>query len=675
MQKRVDWRALAGWATFLWLAALIVGYYVIHKPLSPGLALNLARLVWELGVALAILSVAGGIGRRSLSKISLQPLAALALQAGFGFGMLSLGVLAAGYAGLFRPLFTGPGLLVLGILFWRDCLSWWKSWRALKTLWQSSDWFGRATGWLTLLILGFTLLTALAPPIKFDALVYHLALPRQYLLVGRMVYIPQNMFWGMPQTAEMLYTWAMSLGGEPAAVVLGWLAGLVTLLGLMGLIADRLGIGPACAGVAALICGLTLSSGLAWGYNDWWVILFGLGFLISLAKWAEDHSPGLLALSGLFAGLALSTKYTAGLILMCGSVVILWNWKSAGVRGTVKALFQFGLPALLVFIPWLLKNWLATGNPFYPILFPAGAMSGLRLALYQGGEAWGNWLDFVILPVRATLMGLEGGPGYSASIGPLLVGLSLAVVLIWWATDGQPWGPDEQPRSLIRVSALAAITGFLVWMVAGRFTSYLLQSRLYLSFFPVLAVLAGAGYAGLARLNLSGVRLGRVTGFLILLVLGLNVLETGLQTTSQGAAKAILGLSTPDQYLADNLGWYAPAMQALDKLPAGARVLMLWEARSLYCLPVCEPDEIIDRWERERHERGGSNPATPEEIIQSWKEAGYTHLLFYRLGADFIRSQSSNIQADDWTALEATLRQLSLVQDFGDTYQLYRIAP
>ncbi len=23
---------------------------------------------------------------------------------------------------------------------------------------------------------------------------------------------------------------------------------------------------------------------------------------------------------------------------------------------------------------------------------------------------------------------------------------------------------------------------------------------------------------------------------------------------------------------------------------------MLWEPRSLYCLPVCSPDEILDRW-------------------------------------------------------------------------------
>ena len=659
---------LAGWVAFLWFAALTAGYYVIHKPITPELALNLVQLIWKLGIGLAILSVAGGIGRRLLSQLTLNPLAGLALQAGLGFGLLSLVMLAVGYAGLFRPLYSGLGLLALGVYFWRDSLSWWKNWRALSLLWQSSDWFGRAAGGLVMLILGCTLLTALAPPLKFDALCYHLALPRHYLLAGRMVYVPQIMYWGMPQTAEMMYTWAMSLGGVSAAVVLGWLVGLVTLVGLLGLLVDRLGAGSAWAGLAALMSGFTLATGLAWGYNDWWVLLFGLGFFICLLLWLDNYTAGFLALAGLLAGMAMSTKYTAGVLMVCGGMVILSSWKSLGGRRLLKALFQFGLAALLPLIPWLLKNWLATGNPFYPLLFPAGAMTSLRLALYQGGEAWGNWLEVVLLPVRATLLGIEGGPGYSASIGPLLAGLGLASVL-----SGQ--AVDERQRLLLRVSAWVAITGILIWIAAGRFSSYLLQTRLYLSIFPALVVLAGAGYAGISRINLGGVRLGRVGGILILLVLGFTTFETGVQTIKQGASKTILGLSTTDQYLADNLGWFEPAMQALNKLPAGSRILMLWESRSLYCLPACEPDEIIDRWLRERYEGRGSTPATSAEILQAWKEAGYTHLLFHRQGADFIRSESQSYQPEDWLVLEALLRQLPLVQDFGNTYLLFRLAP
>lgn len=669
MQKRVNWSTLAGWVALFLFASVVVGYYVIHKPLTPALAFSLAGLVWQFGVALVILSIAGGIGRRLLWKISIHPLAALALQAGLGLGMLSLTMLAAGYAGLFKPLFTGLGLLVLALLFRRDIFSWWSNWRVLRTVWKSSDWFGRAAGCLIMLILGFTLLTALAPPLKFDALVYHLVLPRHYLLAGRMVYIPQIMYWGMPQTAEMLYTWAMSLGSEPAAVVLGWLVGLIALLGLLGLLADHLEIGTIWAGPAALISGFTLASGLAWGYNDWWVLLFGLGFLICMSLWSDSHQAGFLALAGLFAGMSMSTKYTAGILLICGGIVILWNWKSIkGVLGPLKALFLFGLSAMLVLLPWLLKNWSATGNPFYPILFPAGAMSSLRLAMYQGGEVWGNWLDVVLLPLRATLIGIEGGPGYSASIGPLLAGLGLAAGLGWHQLD-------ERQRSLIRLSAVVAISGILVWVAASRFSALLLQSRLYQALFPAFAVLSGAGYTGFSRLNLSGVRLGRVAGLLILLVLGLTTLETGLQTIRQGAARTILGLSTSDQYLADNLGWFEPAMQAINQLPEGSRVLMLWEPRSLYCLPNCVPDEIIDRWWRDRYEGHGTNPATPEEILQSWKTAGYTHMLLYRLGADFVRSGSGGSQPDDWLALETLLSRLTLIQNFGNIYMFYSFTP
>ncbi len=597
---RADWRALAGWAILLWLICLTIGYYIYHKPIMPELALSLARLVWQVGISLAILSVAGGIGRRLLRKLSVHPLADMALQAGLGFGMLSLAMLAAGYLGLYKPLFTGLGLLGLGLILWRDTLDWWREWEALKSLWKSGGWFGWATGGFVLLILGFTLITALAPPLKFDALVYHLALPRLYLLNGRLAYQPQIMFWGMPQMAEMIYTWAMSLGGEPAAAVTGWLVGVVTLAGLLGFIASRLEMSAGWASVAALMAGLSLSTGLAWGYADWWVLLFSLGFLICLSEWIESHNGGLLLLAGLLAGMALSTKYTAGLLLIFGGVVILWNWKPlGGFKGVFLALTRVGLPAVLVFFPWLLKNWLATGNPFYPLIFPAGAMSSLRLALYQGGGTWGNWTDFVFLPLRATIMGVEGGAGYNTSIGPLLVGLGLASVLSWQEAD-------RRQRMFIGLCALITITGILIWMVTGRFSSYLLMSRLNMPLFPALAVLAGAGFCAFTRFNMFGVRFSRVVGCLVLLVLGLNTFETGMQTVRQGVLRTALGVSTPDWYLGENLGWFGPAMQAVDQLPEGARVLMLWEARSFYCLPKCEPDEIIDRWQRERHEGRGS---------------------------------------------------------------------
>jgi hypothetical protein len=445
--------------------------------------------------------------------------------------------------------------------------------------------------------------------------------------------------------------------------------GVVTLAGLLGFIVRRLEVSAAWAGVAALMAGFSLSTGLAWGYADWWVLLFSLGFMICLSEWVESQNSGLLLLAGLMAGMALSTKYTAGVLLIFGGVVILWRWKPlGGGKQVFLALVRFGLPAVLVFIPWLLKNWMGTGNPFYPIIFPAGAMSSWRLALYQGGGTWGNWTDFVFLPLRATIMGVEGGAGYNTSIGPLLVGLGLASVLSWQEAD-------SRQRKFIGLCALITITGILIWMVTGRFSSYLLMSRLNMPLFPALAVLAGAGFYALARFDMFGVRFRRVVGFLVLLVLGLNTFETGMQTVRQGALRTALGVSSPDWYLGENLGWFGPAMQAVNQLPEGSRVLMLWEARSFYCLPKCEPDEIIDRWQRDRHEGRDSAAATAEEILKSWRAAGYTELLFHKLGADFIRSQSPDDQSGDWKALDGLLGPLKSMQNFGDVYVLYSLNP
>lgn len=524
-------------------------------------------------------------------------------------------------------------------------------------------------GILVGLIFVLTMFAALAPPIRFDALVYHLTLPRIYLQTQRMIYVPQLMFWGMPQSAEMLYLFAMSLGGEGAAALLGWLIGLAALVGILGYVADQLASSPAWAAVAALACGYTLAASLSWAYNDWWVLLFGLGFLVSITLWSQERQAGSLWLAALFAGFALGTKYTAGVLIVCGSVVILWrSLRRTGVQSALKALFQFGALALLVFSPWLVKNWTATGNPFYPLLFPAGAMTELRLQLYQGGPAWGNWLDVFLLPLRSTFLGVEGAPGYNASIGPLLLGLCPAAVLSWR-------GMNDRQRKFLMTCALTAISGVVVWMIMGRFSSYLLQARLYVAFFPAVAALAGAGFAGLSAIVSNGVRFGRVAGFLVLLVLGLTVLELGLQSTRQESLPAALGLKTEQEYLEDNLGWFAPAMKALNDLPQGARTLMLWEPRSYYCLPTCEPDEIIDRWLRERYPDPGGAPASPQEILNSWRASGYTHLLLHRSGADFVKTEDQRYQPSDWDALEQLLNLLNRPDSFGDAYLMYSLNP
>jgi hypothetical protein len=50
-----------------------------------------------------------------------------------------------------------------------------------------------------------------------------------------------------------------------------------------------------------------------------------------------------------------------------------------------------------------------------------------------------------------------------------------------------------------------------------------------------------------------------------------------------------------------------------------------------------------------------------------------THLLFYRAGAEFVRSNDSRYRADDWAGLEDLLAALRLVERIGDAYEIYEV--
>lgn len=670
-KQNQGWRIWIGVGAFLCFTALTVSYYVVHKPFTPALALSLGTAFGRLAAVVLLAALAGGLGQRLFPAATagpISPLLILALQAALGLGLIALAVLAAGLLGGFKTWVGWAALLILLLWLRRNVAAWLGLWRSLAQTWRQAGRLGKFLAVCIALILCFTLLSALAPPLRFDALTYHLVLPRLYLQAGRFFYVPQNIFWGMPQAGEMLYTWAIALAGDPAAPLLGWAIGVLALAGLLGYAQQKFDPDAAWVATAALVSGYTLASALSWGYVDWLVLLFGVVWLAVLDRWVSEPRPATLLLAGALAGLAVGAKYTAAVLWLCG-VVVLLAYARAPLRQTLANLFRYSFALLLAASPWLVKNLLATGNPLYPFLFPAGAMSDLRLALYQGGKPFGGWQDVILLPLRATFIGVEGGPGYSASIGPLLFGLSLCA--------GLGWRPrSASARAAIRLAAWVAFSGLLVWMVLGRFSSYLLQSRLYFAFFPALAVLAGAGFSGLQSLSLPNLRLGRLASFLIALVLGLNAFEIGVHTLQQGAPAAVLGLKPATEYLADNLGWYAPAMQALRDLPPGDHALLLWEPRSLYCLPHCDPDEVLDRWKQARAEVSGAAPAENDAILAGWRSAGYTHLLFYRSGADFIRQEGRlDFTQADWLALEALLGDLKPLQDFGGAYRLYTLTP
>jgi hypothetical protein len=645
----------------LWLILLLGLYYVIHKPFSYKQVIGSAQSIWQLAIAMGLISLGGGIGLFVTPAFKFQPLMQSALQAALGLGILSIGFFVIGSSLGLNAILMWTLFLLLAIVFKNAIWSWYTFiWGALSSS-KPAGGLGIAIAVGIAIVLFSTLLIGLAPPLKFDTLVYHLTLPRIYLQEGNISYLPQLFYWGMPQVTEMLYTWALALAGEGAAIIFGWLIGLITLLGVFGYVRQLVGAGAAWVAMASLLAGFTTASSLAWGYVGWMSMLYGLAFLAYLESWVSTSDLRYLFLAGIFSGLALGVKYTNGVLLLAGIVVIIWAQRKKSVRGILLNMFQFVSVTFLIFLPWLVKNYVATGNPVYPFFFPAGEMSQVRLALYQGQIPWGDWRDFVFLPFRATIYGLEGGAGYSASVGPLLLALGPFAWIGWrFRTNAQ--------RIKIKVLFLIAMTGLVVWAIAARLSGLLIQTRLYLALFPVFAILAGVGFDALSVIKFPKVRLHRIVSAMVVLVLYLNVFAVSFDSLKKGAPQNFLSLQSDHDYLVNNLGWYTLAMDAIRELPSAACVLMLWEPRSFYCQPNCDPDEVLDRWLV-----GLDRWETPSDVAYAWQEQGFSHILYYQTGAEFVRDSDQRYQLADWQALELLLSDLPILENFGDAYILYSL--
>ena len=113
-------------------------------------------------------------------------------------------------------------------------------------------------------------------------------------------------------------------------------------------------------------------------------------------------------------------------------------------------------------------------------------------------------------------------------------------------------------------------------------------------------------------------------------------------------------------------------MQAINRLDEGSTVRFLWEPRSYYCSEavVCEPDALLDRWWHDRQ-----HFSTVDEIMNRWVDDGVTHVLYYRTGAETVRTADFDPLDDgDWKALDRFLEEsLVPLSAFGETYVLYEI--
>jgi hypothetical protein len=344
------------------------------------------------------------------------------------------------------------------------------------------------------LVLITTFLGGIAEPvgdIKLDAISYHFLGPSIWLRDAVIHPLPDEAHASFPAIVETLFAALMAVGGTRGPELFAFLSLSLLLVVTFGL-ARRMELNSRDAwwAVALVATMPVVYRGAYGGFND--AILAGfclltLRFALDAVEW-KDY-----ALAGIFAGLAMGTKYTAiisfGLILGCAVLKIYLTFtKEFGKRFGHLLLFIFLAAAIAA--PWYLRNWWALGSPIYPPppvllrFFTVKYMSpesiqALAALIRKEGDGMGhNFSSFLLLPIHftyhpANFLNGAGGVGLALlALTPFGIWmfrreLFVKVLLIFIFLQTVAWFVTEQEaRFLIHLYVIFAIFTILGWRYA-----------------------------------------------------------------------------------------------------------------------------------------------------------------------------------------------------------------
>jgi len=578
----------------------------------------------EQGITILFLTgwclITTGVGRLCLSNTAICFASrgeGLFLSAGTGLAITGYAVFLLGVTGSLAD--SGIGLLLISLALF-SVAGWLRPIRtAPATPSVRSVWEFTALLLLAILLLAGFVLT-LTPEIGKDALIYHLAVPKLYLLHHGFYFIPGNAFTGYPLLGEMHYLLALFLQNDILAKAMNYAVLCGTLLGI-GLFARHVLQNQQFPSLSMLIF-ISIPSVFAvfhTAYNDLFVTFFTLAALYSFFRWSEDRLTAWLILCGLFSGSAAACKYTALLATPLGCLGILWlAYRSGnGARETLRRLTLYVAAALIAGSPFYLKNWIVMGNPFYPFFYGIFGGRGwdpdqTRLfdLLTQNFGMGRNLLDYLLLPWNLSLRA-KMDTEFDGILGPIfLLTLPFLAALRRW----------ETPLQMLLVYALLT---FFFW------ASTVQQIRHLIPLFPLLALVVGAILTRYrSRKKIFGLLLCIVAGSLAFN--GYHIVRGFIKIDPLHVA---VGLESRDDFLSRTLPTYTMYHFLNQALPPDARIFLIYMKNYTFlCDRDCYADEMFEAHTLQKILR---EEASPDRVRNRLKLAGFTHLLYnehYLLG-------------------------------------------
>ncbi|WP_031500790.1 ArnT family glycosyltransferase [Bryobacter aggregatus] len=305
-----------------------------------------------------------------------------------------------GAAGLSLTMFTlaSLGLIRKGVIYGVAVLACLSLYRHLPQL-PKPLWHWSAIPFLAYVL--FYLSHAMAPEISPDGMSYHLGLVARYYREHGFVWFATNMYAYLSQGLEMLFLFAYSIGRHSAAALVHF--SFLLLLPL--LLAAHAGLRGWLAGLVVFLMPVVGIDGIS-AYNDVALAVVVLGCALAMERWRQTNQLAWVSTAALLAGFAFSIKYTGVVALL----FLLPSWRA----------WPRWLLASICALPWLVKNWLWSGNPLAPFFNAWFANPWFNVDFENDYRSYFRHYD-LSGPLAWAKEVFLGGPQLSGTLGPVAI--------------------------------------------------------------------------------------------------------------------------------------------------------------------------------------------------------------------------------------------------------------
>ena len=509
---------------------------------------------------------------------------------------------------------------------------------------------------LILLILSVIVLAS-TPPVSKDAMVHHLAIPKLYLKHGGIYEIPFIPYSYYPMNLDVLYLLSLHFGNDIAPKFIHFGFAMLTAVLIFGYLKRRINIIYALLGVLFFLSVPIIVKLSITVYVDLGLVFFTTASLLLLLKWLESGFRGrFLILSAIFCGLGIGTKYNGlialFLLTLCVSFICskyTQATKARFLRVTGYSMVFVGV-ALLVSSPWMIRNFVWTGNPIYPlydqwfnhqsaILQSAPGIFEIRSRIHHE-----SWWQMALLPIRVFFQGQDGNPQYfDGELNPFLF---LFPFLAFYGIKKDSHAIRTEKKILLAFATLYFAFSFFSAVVRIRYISPIIPPLVLLSVYGIKNMLEFVRNGNSPKLRRIGIVLA--CG-IISFSLSLNILYIFRQYDEVDPFSFLSGRVSRDEYI-ENYRFEYPVLRYINEnVPEDARILFIFIGNRGY---YCDREYVFDTVHNTSLLGSLLKQANdPEEVLARLKEMRITHLFIrYDIFEPWVRNQFNPKDKQVWNA-------------------------